>query len=207
MKTKEQIEQELVEAAQKKAEQEIALAKKRAEEIFEKQNEELKKRQEMESFLRSKFPNIVSRKWWTGVDDGIQTFFSKPIGTDTDGVDLRISFYLNLWISEGYCFIEQDNYSKERNRSCGYLGQLMYMCGDLQKTYDDGESEDGGSHKDTLVSEAVKAIPEMDMVYKECKQLLKQIKNWDDDRQELLEEVLEKTCGVDHYSKQKGAKK
>ena len=207
MKTKEQIEQELVEAAKKKAEKEIALAKKKAEELFEEQNEEIRERKELEGFLRNKFPNIVSRKWWTGIDDGIQTFFSKSIGTDTDGVELRISFYLNLWISEGYCFIEQDNYSNERNRSCGYLGQLMYMCGGLQKDYDDAESEDGGAHKDILLSEAKKAIPEMDMVYKECKQLLKEIKNWDNDRQKLLEKVLDEICGVESYKNQKGARK
>jgi hypothetical protein len=206
MKTKEQIEHELIEKAKQDAEKAIALAKEKADKLFKEQQKEEEEKRSVKEFLNG-FPLITGRKWYTGVDDGIQTFFSKAIGTDTDGVELRISFYLNLWISEGYCHIDQDKYSSTRNRSAGYLGQLMWMCGDLQMDYDDQESEDGGSHKNFLLDYAKKAIPEMAELEKECKRLLKEIKKWDDEKLEMLESLLEEVCKVESYKTQPGSRK
>ncbi len=175
----------------------IQKAKENAETQFQELSRKEELRKKMVDFLKG-YPLITSRKWWDGIDDGMHTYFFKTLGVDTDGVNIRLTFYLLFWPTEGRLHIESDSYSKFRNPSRGFIGQLLHCCGDLQEDYDDNEYGTG-EHKHTLRKYAYKTFPEMKALENECQKMIDDIKGWTEEEQEALEAALNGVCDVKNY--------
>lgn len=190
---KKQLEERLINEA-------IDKAKKDAEAKFKALSRKEEMRKKVMAFLDG-YPMITSRKWFTGIDDGIHTYFYKTLGVDTDGVAIRIAFYLLFWVLEERVYIESDSYSQHANPSCGFLGQLLHYCGDLQEDYDDAENGTG-EYKSTLRQYAYKTFPEMKALKNECKRMIKEVKGWSEEEKEILDEVLDEVCQVKDYKKE-----
>lgn len=176
-------------------------AKKLAESQFQELSQKEEMRKKVVEFIKG-YPTITNRKWWDGFDDGMHTYFFKTLGVDTDGVNIRLAFYLLFWPSQERLHIESDTYSKYTNPSCGFIGQLLHYCGDLQMDYDD--HEDGtGEHKSVLREYAYEAFPEMAALEKECQRMIDDIKGWSEEEKEVLAEVLNEVCQVRNFEEEK----
>lgn len=190
---KKELEERLVNEA-------IDKAKKDAEVQFEELSRKEEIRKKAVTFLNG-YPLITSRKWFDGIDDGMHTYFYKTLGVDTDGVNIRIAFYLLFWASEKRLYIESDSYSKHANPSCGFIGQLLHYCGDLQEDYDDNENGTG-EHKGTLRKYVRRTFPEMKALENECERMIKDIKDWPQADKEVLDDVLNEICQVKNYKEE-----
>ena len=189
MMNKEELKAQMVKEA-------IANAEKKADEEFERLNKKRQEREEVLAFAKT-FPLITSRKWWEGIDDGMHTYFYKDMGfADTDGEPVRLAFYLMFWASEERVYIEADTYSKHQNESCGYIGQVLHNYGNIQPSYDE-EGNEG------MLPHLYSFFPDMKPLEDECNRMLKEVENWSEDRLEILDDVLNELCRVEHYEKEK----
>ncbi len=201
MMTKEGLRAQMLEEASKKAKENLAKIDAEVEARFLELQEQETLKKEVQDFAKS-FPLITLRKWWSGIDDGMHTYFYKETGgVDTDGQKIRLAFFLLFWASDERLYVETDTYSKHQNPSCGYIGQIMHHYGHLQMSYD--ETENGDEDRSFLKKYLRSAFPEMEDLEKECKRMLKEVKSWSEEKKEMLDEVLDELCRVEPYEDEK----
>lgn len=189
MTSKEELKAKLVKEAVEKAEKE-------AEERYEKMQEEEAVKNEVKEFLKG-FPLIMGRKWWDGFDDGIHTYFYKTMGfSDTDGVGVRLAFFLLFDISRELVYVEHDTYSRHRNPSCGYIGQVLHASGGIQPSYE----EEGNEH---LLKYVYPVFLDMKPLQDECERMIKETGSWDDEKQCALQDVMNELLDVKNYKEEK----